>query len=203
MQDVLKEEKHMASHSIPADTVVTVYIAAADDVAAERDALARMIAELPLTLAFRVVQSPTEGPIDEQALAEGDLFVLVLGHDIRAPVGLEWRLARRAQRPMIVAVKTGITRTPAGREFLHTLDVPTHTYQTTNELVRLVRQRLATRLLEDATRLALSETERAALQRLAQEEDDTESEAGRGEAADSAVILSRERFRPTGGKLVE
>nr|WP_290667588.1 hypothetical protein [Ardenticatena sp.] len=193
----------MPSKPVPADTVVTVYIAAANDVAAERDALARMVAELPVTLAFHVVQSPLEGPIDQQALAEADLFVLVLGHDIRAPVGLEWRLARRAQRPLVVAVKAGVSRTPAGREFLHTLDVPPHTYQTVGDLVRLVQQRLAMRLLEEAQRLALDENERAALQRLVQAESAPQSDASRGEAGESAVILSRERFRPSRGHTVE
>lgn len=193
----------MPNKPLPADNVVTVYIAAADDVASERDALARMIAELPVTLAFRVEQSPAEGPIDQEALTEADLFVLVLGHDIRAPVGLEWRLARRARRPMVVAVKAGVSRTPAGREFVHTLDVPYATYQTTSDLVRLVRQRLARRLLEEGARLHLRESEQAALQQIAQEEGDTTNAGGRGEAAESAVILSRERFRPTDGKIVE
>ena len=62
---------------------VTIYISAASDLMAEREALARLIAELPVTLAWRIVQSPVEAePIDTEALLNADLYFVLMGADI-------------------------------------------------------------------------------------------------------------------------
>ncbi len=54
---------------IPNSQSVTIYISAAPDLMAERETLARMIAELPVTLPWHIVQTPTEAePIDTDAL---------------------------------------------------------------------------------------------------------------------------------------
>jgi hypothetical protein len=81
------------------DQPTTIYISAASDLMAEREALARMIAALPVTLAWRIVQTPVADvdPLDLEALGSADLYFLVMGSDIRAPVGLE---ASRAHLPL-------------------------------------------------------------------------------------------------------
>jgi hypothetical protein len=44
---------------------VTIYVSASPNLMAEREALARMIAELPVTLVWHIVQTPLEAkPID-------------------------------------------------------------------------------------------------------------------------------------------
>ena len=85
---------------------VIVYISAASDLMAEREALARLIAELPVTLSWRIVQTPIRAEIpDLEALPAADLYFLIMGGDIRAPVGLEWLTAERAQRPVIDPIR--------------------------------------------------------------------------------------------------
>ena len=95
---------------------VIVYISAASDLMAEREALARMIAGLPVTLPWRIIQTSTGAePLDLASLQAADLYFLVMGSDIRAPVGLEWLTARRAQRTVNAFLKQGIGRTRPGR----------------------------------------------------------------------------------------
>jgi len=52
-----------------ANRPVIIYISAAPNLMAEREALARMIAELPVTLAWHIVQTPAEAePLDLESL---------------------------------------------------------------------------------------------------------------------------------------
>lgn len=73
---------------------------------AEREALARLMAELPVTLPWHIVQTPSEAePIDGEALPAADLHFLIMGADIHAPVGLELHIAQRAGRQVIGFLK--------------------------------------------------------------------------------------------------
>jgi len=59
---------------------VTIYVSASPNLMAEREALARMIAELPVTLVWHIVQTPLEAkPIDIKAVQSADLFFLIMG----------------------------------------------------------------------------------------------------------------------------
>jgi hypothetical protein len=187
------------------DTPATIYISAAPDLAAERDALARMIAELPVTLAWRIFQTPaaTE-PLDRDTVQTADLHLLVMGADIRAPVGLEWDLARRAGRPSVTFLKQDVVHTPAGQVFVNQADVAWHRFTDAADLGRQVRRVLAEHLLRHATRYGLTLTEVEQLEALRATEAGTETEGpAEGEGAgSSAVILSRERFVPHEGVVV-
>ena len=95
------------------------YISAASDLEMEREILGRLVTEIPVDLGWRVVQSPAgNGPLDLEALLEADVHVVLLGTDIRAPVGLEWQMARRAGRRPTVLLKEETLRTPAAQEFV-------------------------------------------------------------------------------------
>ncbi len=183
---------------------VTIYISAASDLMAEREALGRTIAGLPVTLAWRVVQTPIgDETLDLGALRAADLYILVMGGDILAPVGLEWHVARRAGRPSAAFLKTGIPRTPACQVFLHDARVAWRPFTDAADLSRRVERLLAEHFLNDAERYTLTPVEVQELEKLRETEVEKE-EAPEGEGAGrSAVILSRERFVPSEGTIVE
>ncbi|MBN1246196.1 MAG: hypothetical protein JXC32_00990 [Anaerolineae bacterium] len=187
---------------------VLFYISAASDMAAEREILGRALAEVPVDLAWRVVQSPAgNGPVDLEAVIDADLHILVMGHDIRAPVGLEWQVARRHGRQPIAYLKTDVLRTPAGREFVRLVrEVQAWTpFGDAASLRRDVLRTIAAYLLDRALTFALSPAEVARLRRWQDElEISTEAvdEETRGGAGDSAILISRERFEPTGGIII-
>ena len=69
---------------------LTLYISAAQDLEHERDVLGRTVVEIPTTLGWRIVQSPLRVElVDLEMVTRADLHLVLLGGDIRAPIGLE------------------------------------------------------------------------------------------------------------------
>jgi hypothetical protein len=66
---------------------------------------------LPINVGWVIKRTP-----DIDSVAECHLFVLVLGHDIVAPVGLELWWARRTEKPILAYTPEGL-RTPACQVF--------------------------------------------------------------------------------------
>ena len=182
---------------------VTIYISAASDLMAEREALARMIAGLPVTLPWRIIQTPIGAePLDLASLQAADLYFLVMGSDIRAPVGLEWLTARRAQRTVNAFLKQGVGRTPAGQVFISQSKVVWQPFTDAADLSRQARQVLTKHLDRYAIQYALTPAELEQLAALPKSEEKKEAIGGQ-EAAQSAIILSRERYTPSGGVIVD
>ena len=184
---------------------VIIYISAASDLMAEREVLARMIAALPVTLAWRVVQTPLSEAevLNLEDLQAADLHVLLMGSDIRAPVGLEWYLIRRAGRPSVAFLKRGIARTPAGQVFIKEAGVSWRPFSDAPDLSRQIQRVVAEHLLRDALVYALTPVELEQLQNLLALEPSPEGSSQGQEAGHSAIILSRERFEPGEGIIVD
>ena len=187
-----------------ANRPVTLYISAAADLMAEREALARMVAALPVTLAWRIAQTPVTDAdfLDLEALQVADLHLLVMGSDIRAPVGLEERIASRAGRLSAAFLKRGILRTPAGQVFIKGAGVAWQPFADVADLTRQVQRLLVEHLVSYALRYALTPEEVARLEALTPAEEPARGGGGK-EAGHSAVILSRERFEPSEGVVVD
>jgi hypothetical protein len=183
---------------------VTIYISAAADLMAEREALARMVAALPVTLAWHIAQTPVTDAdsLDLEALKIADLHFLVMGSDIRAPVGLEWRLVSRAGQPSAAFLKRNVLRTPAGEVFIKDTRVAWQPFAGPADLARQVQRLLVEHLIRHALNYALTPEELAGLQALPVAEAPAEESARGKEAGHSAVILSRERFEPSEGVVV-
>ncbi|GAB4531516.1 MAG: hypothetical protein Kow0063_10870 [Anaerolineae bacterium] len=184
---------------------VTIYISAASDLMAEREALARMIAALPVKLAWRILQTPlTEvDHLDLEALESADLYLLLMSSDIRAPVGLEWLMARRAGQSAITFLKRGVLRTPAAQVFINDVGTAWRFFQDAADLSHQVQILLAEHLLHHAVRYSLTPAEVAELEALPTSGTVPEHISKGQEAAHSAVILSRERYEPSGGVVVD
>lgn len=92
-------------------TRVRLFISAGPAEEPVRELLGRALAELPVNVGWVIKRTP-----DVDAVAECHLFVLALGADIVAPVGLELWWARRTEKP-ILAYTAAVTRTPACQVF--------------------------------------------------------------------------------------
>jgi hypothetical protein len=187
------------------DRPMTIYVSAAPDLMAEREMLARMIAALPVTLAWHIAQTPVTDAdsLDLEALQIADLHLLVMGSDIRAPVGLEWHIVRRVGRPSSAFLKRDVPRTPAGQVFIHHAGVIWRPFSDAGDLSRQVRQMLAEYLVRHAAHYALTPDEVAQLEALRTADTPAEQPAQGEEAGHSAVILSRERYVPGEGTIVD
>lgn len=186
-----------------------LYISAAQDLAIERDLIARTVTEIPVTLGWRIFQSPLRGGhLNREALQNADIHLLLIGSDIRAPIGFEWALARKAGRRTILFRKTGILVTPAGERFIREInEVATwNTFEDSASLRVEILKLIADHIIEHAIHFALRGDEYEGLinwrEKLAHEKPAPVQEETGG-AGNSSVILSRERYIPKEGKLLQ
>jgi hypothetical protein len=93
-------------------TQVRLFVSAGPDQEPAREMLGRALAELPVNIGWVIKRTP-----NVDAVPESHVFLLVLGADIWAPVGLELWWARRTDKP-ILAYRRDEIRTPAGQVFL-------------------------------------------------------------------------------------
>jgi hypothetical protein len=186
-----------------------LYISAAQDLERERDLLGRAVVDIPTTLGWRIVQSPIRGePVDLELITRADLHLVLLGGDIRAPIGLEWLTARRAGRSPALFLKKEIPRTPAAQSFLRYVEGRSH-WQLFKDLPDLRDQALkliSNHILGKADYYSLSSAEYERLQdwvgQLEESKAEVEQEP-RGVTGESSVIFSPERYMPSEGVLLE
>jgi hypothetical protein len=188
---------------------VLLYISAATDLVQEREILGRAVTEIPVGLGWRIIHSPSrDEPVNDDALVRADLHLLLLGSDIRAPIGLEWHLARRAGRRPVPLLKQDVLRTPAAQSFVRFLGAQA-TWRPFKNLADLRFQALellTDRLLEGAATYALSLPEMTRLQEWLAELGSSGGGVGsseRGGAGESGVVIAPERFLPSEGILIQ
>jgi hypothetical protein len=187
---------------------IILYISAAADLEVERSILSRAVTEIPVTLAWRIVHSPLRGePADLEAVSKADFHILLMGIDIRAPIGLEWFYARRAGRSPVLFLKQRVLRTPAAQEFVRTVEDQANwiPYQDPADLRHAVLLLLGDHLHRNALHYALRPDEHESLEawREALKQETAEQvDESRGGTGESSVILSTERYVPSEGVLI-
>jgi hypothetical protein len=188
--------------------ILHLYISAALDLEKERESLSRTVAEIPVTLGWRIIQSPFHGePLNTDAIAQADVHILLLGSDIRAPIGLEWHLARRARRLPAVFLKQGVVRTMAALDFIRYLEEQT-TWRKYLDIADLRLQSLrflTDHILTQADYYAIQSDELKKLTSWRKELNTPEQTppALHGGIGESSVVLSPERYIPSEGVLIQ
>jgi len=187
---------------------VLLYISAAPDLALEREVLSRAITEIPTSLGWRITQTPIgDEPLDLEAAAQADLHLLILGGDIRAPVGVEWLAARRAGRIPTLFLKQSAHHTPAAAFFIHDLEryAAWRPFDDAADLRRQVLTLLVEHILNHAIHYQINPDEFEKLRTWRKQLETPEKQPvdkTRGGAGASSVILSPERVISSEGKLV-
>jgi hypothetical protein len=187
---------------------VLLYISAASDLTPEREVLGQAVTEIPTSLGWRITQTPVgDEPLDLQAAAQADLHLLILGGDIRAPVGAEWLAAQRAGHMPTLFLKQSTPHTPAALFFIRDLEryatwLP---FDDAANLRRQVLTLLVEHILNHAIHYQISPDEFEKLRawrKQLETPDKKPVDKTRGGAGASSVILSPERFIPSEGKLI-
>ena len=187
---------------------ILLYISAASDLSFEREVLGRAIVEIPTSLGWRIKQTPVADEVlDLEAVAEADVHILILGGDIRAPVGAEWLAARRAGRLPTLFLKQGAHHTPAAQFFIHDLErhAVWRPFDDAADLRRQVLPLLTEHILKHTGHYQIGPEEFQKLHAWQKQLDTADKKSvdkTRGGAGASSVILSTERFTPSEGKLV-
>lgn len=188
---------------------VTFYISAANDLSYERDLLSRVATEVPVTLGWQIFLTPIKGElVNVSAIQGADIHVLLLGKDIRAPIGYEWYRARSVGKKPLLFYKREVPHTPSADDFIRTLNSNSTwlNYVDLSDLRHQVLQHLGNLILNRADVFALQSIEldqlSSWLKDLEQAEPD-QIDATQGGAGESSIILSAERFIPKDGVLIQ
>ncbi len=185
-----------------------LYISAANDLLAERDLINRAITEIPADLRWHIVQSPLrEGEVDAIAIQNAFAHLLLLGGDIRAPIGHEYQLARQVGRHPVCLLKRGVNRTAAAVDFQKFVRLETQWQPFTDgaSLRKMVLEHVGTQLRKQSLQIGLTATEydqvSAWLDKM-DEEQAEEIEVRNNQLGESSIILSESRLEPKDGKLL-
>jgi len=128
---------------------VRLFISGGPDQEPARELLGQALAEFPVNVGWVIKRTP-----DVDSVAESHLFLILLGADITAPVGLELYWAQRTEKPTC-AYRMDVNRTPAGQVFVQDAQRAGLDWRRCHDLAALRR-----RVLADLSRFLLSNAER-------------------------------------------
>jgi len=179
---------------------IRLFVSSSPELAAEREALGQVVAEMPIALGWEIMHTPAPGT-DMQDVLEfidtSDFYLIVLGWDFAAPMGVEWEEAVTSGRIPLAFRKT-VPHTLSGRHLLMHSDVDWVRFRTPGDFKRKVRRVLIREVLDrgEPFGLLLNEVD-ALLRELKRTEQSTEVPDRASGAGTDAVILAR---RASGAK---
>ena len=148
-----------------------LFVAATNDLEAERAVIGRALAALPVSIATEIRRTPAGGASQAdifELIANVDRLYFLLGRDITAPAGAEWQIALETERE-ILPLRSADARTPAAQEFLRnrTPFVKWLTFERAADIARAITVDVVERLQRRPERygLTLGEIEQLTLHR--------------------------------------
>lgn len=174
---------------------IRVYISSSPDLLAEREVIGQEIAALPLGIGWRIDHTPAPGSESSDVrsrVAGCDIYVLMIGRDFAAPMGVELRTATEEGKRMLAFYKK-CAHSPSAQDALRRSEVRGHPFADDAELRARFRPELLRVLLDEAPRLGLELSDLEGL--LDERREGMEgqvAERRRGEAGGSGRILGRE-----------
>jgi hypothetical protein len=172
-----------------------LFVSSSPDLEEEREALGRTVAELPVAIGWEIKHTPGSGDLVDEALefiAACDLYLILMGADFCAPMGLEWQRSQRTLKLTHAFAKNEL-HSPSAREMLRQKRIAWSAFESPQELADRVTQMLARLLLDHGEEFGLYVDDVEGLLPLVEGGDEREERpderrgAGRG-----GVILGRE-----------
>ena len=173
---------------------IRLFVSSSPELTIERELLGQVIAEMPIALGWEIMHTPGPGA-DIQNVLEfidtSDFYLIVLGWDFAAPMGVEWEEAVTSGRDPL-AFRKNVLHTLAGRHLLLHSGVRWMRYQTPQDFVRKLRRLFINGILERGEPFGLLTHELdALLLDLRREGATTVAPDEMGGAGTDAVILDR------------
>lgn len=182
-----------------------LFVSATRDLEAQRAAIGRALADLPVRVTIEIRRTPARGASYEtifDLIANCDRMYFILGRDISAPSGTEWDIAHQLGVPIVRLRRRG-PMTPAAQTFLHLAGDQWHTFTSDEELVRLITLDVIDVLLHPENRYGLGVDEIARLveyRKRFSPKPFVEGEPGGAEGG--GILLDDRRREPLEGRLI-
>ena len=182
-----------------------LFVSAGPDLEMEHEAIGQGLAQIPISsLGWAIGRTPRRGEPQFVAWDEvtaADLYVLLLGSDIRAPVGAELWAARRAGMRVLAFLKD-VRRTQAAGAFARDAGVDWVEYKTASRAAQRVQIALVEEVLAQGLQPIEQEALRDFLKKLRAGELEVLAPEREGGAGGGGVILVPGKDLPPGGVLL-
>jgi hypothetical protein len=173
---------------------LVIYVSASTEMDAECELLGRFLAEITRSTRWIIKRTPGQhenANPDLETLRKSQFYLILMGVDITAPIGVELREAQQAGIPILAYRNISEVATPAAAFFIHNSGVVWRRYEGPQAFIRDLERELITRLVEGTPGYGLNladiEDLSARLERLKESEegirtanDDARRGAGRG-----------------------
>lgn len=186
--------------------IVKLYVSAANDLPNERELIGQIVTEIPVTLGWQINHTPLRNKLlDEKLIIDADLHLIIFGADIRAPIGYEWHLSRMSGSKPAFIIKENIPRTIAGTDFLKNIsDYPKLlTYNSLAEFRKQVLTHVSQHLLRFADFFTIKSEEFERISQFNEDLEEIEPNILDDVTGEDSIILTRKRFLPKDGVLIE
>lgn len=177
------------------DRQLAIYVSAAQEMDHECELLGQLLANMIPSVRWMIKRTPTShenSNPDLEALSHSQFYLILMGADILAPVGVEWMAARKAGLPVFAYHNASAAPTPAGAVFMRDAGITWEDYKTAQDFIHHLERELITELLRGTPGYGLHlhdiEELSARLKKLEEREQHQEDDERRG-AGGGGVIL--------------
>ncbi len=177
------------------DRQLAIYVSAAPEMDRECELLGQLLADMTPSVRWTIKRTPTaheDGNPDLEALSHSQFYLILMGSDIVAPVGVEWMAARKAGMMLFAYHNAAAAITPAGSVFMRDAGITWEDYKTPQEFINSLEHALIAELLRGTPGYGLHlgdiEELSARLKKLDEGEQRQEGDERRG-ASRGGVIL--------------
>ena len=137
---------------------IRLFASSSPDLVAEREALGQAVAELPISVGFEIMHTRADETADvNETLAfieQCDLYVIMLGSDFAAPMGLEWQRSQDTRKPTLAYAKR-VLHSPSAQKLLRESGIAWTSFESPYALKTHATQALAQMLLDQGEMFGL------------------------------------------------
>ena len=177
---------------------LSLYISAAAEMDAECELIGQLLAGLPRSARWTIKRTPMAGTnelLDLAALINSSIYVILLGADLKAPMGVEWEAAGAAGIRRLAYRCTTRVASPAAGSFAREAGAVWQRYDEPHALLRQFERGLIQTLINGTPGYgldlqAISELA-ARLQELDDQPDEPQTEDRRGAGHGGVILASR------------
>jgi hypothetical protein len=175
---------------------LSLYVSASFEMDAECELLGQMLANMARSLRWTIKRTPGHHEFanpDLETLRNSHFYVILMGTDITAPIGVEWRAAQEAGVATYAFRDVERVASPAAAVFTHDIKARWVPYHTPHEFARLFERKLIDHLLEGTPGygLDLTDLEELSIRKRAleqKEQGQAEGEERRGAGAGGVIL---------------